>query len=209
MLPQIANIINYSMAKVGTIKWHEEQIALIRSRHSKAAKKAHATRGNKVKPDNYPHKTKLPPKRYRSRVDYDFLKYIRVVMRWAKENNPTLSSGDIEFLLYLYGEGAFSRKTFRDFHKLLGLYSIKTFKKYEEEGWIKMWRPRKGNQHALYTLTHKAKVMCSQMHKFACGLEEMPTSERSNRMARKDEENPRMNSYYLEIIKKMNKDRTT
>lgn len=197
------------MAKVGTIKWHEEKIRAIRSRHSKRAKKTHDEKRNQIK-EGYGNtlkvNTKKPTARYRSRVEYDFLKYIRVVFKWATDNNSDLSRPQIELLLYLYGLGAFSRKQFNDYHKLVGMYGIKTLKKFEDEGWIKLWRRKKGREHALYTLTQKAKIMCNKMHRFACGVEEMPSNPVSNKIARKDA--PRINNYYLDIIKRMNKDKS-
>ena len=194
------------MAKMGSIQWHEEKIKELRATYKKGAKKAAADKQMKVdfsKP--LKDKRKKPNTRFRSRVDYDFLKYIRVVFKWASDNNPELSRPDIEMLLYLYGNGVFSRKQFNDYHKLMGLYSIKTLLRFEKDGWIKLWRKRKGKEHKLYTLTQKAKVMCSRMHKFACGEEEIPDNPMSNRMARSGA--PRINGYYLDIIKRMNKDK--
>lgn len=198
--------------KAGTIAYHEWHIERIRKRYSDKAKKQHDKRREKEEGEfkkgyNNVAKTniKKPKPRYRSRIDYDFLKYIRIVFKWAVENNPELTRQQIEFLLYLYGVGAFSKKQFNDFHKLIGLYSVKTMQKFLDEGWIKVWRVRKGREYALYTLTHKAKIMCSQMHKFSCGLEEIPMTISANKMARKDA--PRINNYYLDMIKRMNKDK--
>lgn len=191
-----------------TIAWHEAEIRKIRKRYSDKAKKQHAKTRDEFKEGyNNTAKTNIPkPKpRYRSRIEFDFLKYIRVVFKWAVDNYPDLTRPEVELLLYLYGVGAFSRKQFNDFHKLLGLYSIKTLRKFEDGGWIKLWRARKGREYALYTLTHKAKIMCSQMHKYSCGLEDIPLTVPANQMARKDA--PRINNYYLDMIKRMNKDK--
>lgn len=138
-------------------------------------------------------------------MDYDFLKYIRIVFRWAQENYPDLSRSDIEFLLYLYGMGAFTKKDFNDYHKTIGMYSLKLLDRYQKDGYVVMWRPKKGSVHALYVLSNKAKIMCNKMHKFACGVDEIPLSSETNNMGKKD--NPRINRYFLDIIKKMNEDR--
>lgn len=196
------------MAKIGTIAWHKQQIEKIRSTHSEKAKKQHKEKREKIK-EGYGNtlkiSTKEPKPRYRSRVEYDFLKYIRVVFKWAVDNNPDLSRPQIELLLYLYGLGAFSRKQFNDYHKLVGMYAIKTMKQFEEDGWIKLWRRKKGKDHALYTLTQKGKIMCNKMHRYACGVDEMTENPVSNKIARKDA--PRINTYYLDMIKRMNKDK--
>lgn len=147
---------------------------------------------------------KKPLPRYRSRVDYDFLKYIRIAFKWATDNHD-LTRPEVELLLYLYGCGAFSSAQFNEYHKTLGLYAVKTKKAFEREGWIKLWRNRTSNHHKLYTLTEKGKRFCNLMHKYCAGLEEIPLTERSNKMLGKDK--PRINNYYLDIIKKMNKDK--
>lgn len=199
------------MTRIGSIKWHEEKIAEKRAKKAKAGKVGSKARNDKHFnfKEGYGNTFKTPRKnpkpRYRSRVEYDFLKYIRIIFKWATDNYPELNRPQIEFLLYLYALGAFSRKQFDDYHKVIGLYSVKTLKKFEDEGWITKWRVRKGKSHALYVLTHKAKLMCNKMHKFAAGTEEIPMNEVSNNMMRED--SPRINKYYLDIIKKMNKDK--
>ena len=194
--------------KIGTLSWHRQKIKQIQERNSKRAKQVHEKKRGEIK-EGYGNtikvNTKTPPTRYRSRVEYDFLKYIRIVFKWATDNNPELGRPQIELLLYLYGLGAFSRKQFNDYHKLVGMYGVKTLKKFEDEGWIKLWRKKKGREHALYTLTQKTKIMCNKMHRYACGVEEMSSNPVSNKMARKDA--PRINNYYLDMIKRMNKDK--
>lgn len=199
------------MAKIGSLPWHREKVRELEEKQGKAGRAGSKARiekhfsfkegyGNTIKTN-----TKEPYPRYRSRIEYDFLKYIRVVFKWVADNHPDLNKPEVEFLLYLYGIGAFSRKQFDDYHKLLGLYSIKTLTKFEEEGWVRIWRAKNGKTHALYTLTQKAKIMCNKMHRYACGVEEIPLNPVSNEMARKDA--PRINTYYLDMIKKMNKDK--
>jgi len=194
--------------KIGTIAWHEDQIKQIRATHSKKAKAQHAKKRAEKKykyQDHTPTTLKKPLPRYRSRIEYDFLKYVRIVFKWALENNKDLNRPNLELLLYLYGVGAFSKKQFNDYHKLLGLYAIKTLTEFEENGWIKLWRAQKGRQHALYTLTQKGKILCNKMHRYSCGVEEIPENPVSNDMMKKG--SPRINGYYMDMIKRMNKDK--
>ena len=169
-------------------------------------KRSLEVRRKKIKDGDYStvYVDKKPKVRKVSRVDYDFLKYIRMVFRWALENNPELKRNDIEMLLYLYPIGAFSMSQFSAFHKTMGLYSIKTMSKFMKAGYIEVWRERRGNEKKLYHLTQKAKVMCAKMHKFSCGDAEIPLNPMVNEMAKRDK--PRINNYYLEMIKKMNKE---
>jgi len=201
------------MAKIGTKRWHLDQIDRIEEMKSKAGKKGAAAR---IK-NNYNYKKgtehnlitpkKQPTTRYNTKVDYDFLKYVRVVFKWATENHE-LTRPQIETLLYLYSLGAFSQRQFIDFHKIVAMYPMKSMKKYVEEGWISLWRPAipKEKIHRLYSLTQKGKKLCNDMHKFSMGLEPIPVKETANKLALKDS-GKRINTYYMDMIKKMNKDK--
>jgi DNA-binding HxlR family transcriptional regulator len=152
-----------------------------------------------------------PPKRVYSQVDYDFLKYIRIVFKWAKENYPDLKRPDLEMLLYLYPIGAFSRSQYVLYHKPMGLYAVSNLNKMIKGGWIKKFREGKGRQHVLYKLTEKANRLCGEMHKLTCGDKKMSEHPNNNAIAKlaKDPNKPKANKYYMDIIKKMNKDKNT
>ena len=175
----------------GTIAWHEAQIDKIRSRK----------RGKPVK------KEKDIPSRSKINIKHDFLKYIRIVMKWAVENSE-LNRPHIEALLYLYGCKTFSKKQFHDFHKTIGMYEQKTLDTLTKEGWVTLWRPahKAKKIHALYTLSHKGKLFCSRIHRVCCGLEEIPTEETKNKLA--GDTGKRIDTYYMDMIKRMNKDKS-
>lgn len=147
---------------------------------------------------------KKPKPRHRSSRDYDFLQYIRPVFKWATENSG-LTRPQVELILYLYPKGVFTKKDFYDYHKILGMYQIKTFQMMVKDGFIVTWRPKKRGQKALYSLTNKAKQMCDKMHKFLTGEKEIPINSRNNVLAQ--DGRPRIDNYYMTVIKKMNKDR--
>lgn len=149
-------------------------------------------------------KKKKPVPRYTSTRDYDFLQYVRPVFRWATENSG-LTRAQIELLLYLYPKGVFTKKEFYDFHRLIGMYQIKTFKMFTDKGFMTVWRQKKRNQKALYCLTNKSKQICDKMHKFLTGEKEMTIDPNYNVLAK--EGGLRINTYYMDTIKKMNKDR--
>lgn len=154
-------------------------------------------------------RTKKPPVRRYTYVEYDFLKYIRIVFKWAQSNYPELKKADLEMLLYLYPNGAFTQTKFHIYHKTMGLYAVSKFKKLMSEGWIKLWRPRKNNEAALYVLSMKAKSLCTKMHKLCCGAQPMAKDRINNKIIRDalDKNKPKVNNYYLDMMKKMNKDR--
>ena len=194
--------------KMGTIAWHKYMIKKKSKIYSKNAKSREYVNKDKGtdKEHMYKRTSKKPKSRYASRIQYDFLMYIRVVYKWAQDNSG-LSRGNLELLLYLYGIGAFSKKQFHDFHKLVGLYQDKKMRELIEQGWIKMWRPAdaKKKQYALYTLTHRGKHLCSSMHKYLVGDAEIPTLPSKNKMMR--EGAPRINNYYMDIVKRMNRNK--
>ena len=180
--------------RIGTIKWHQDKIDEIRARNRGRNKPA------KKKKIDIPNRSKV-------KTNYDFLMYIRIVMRWAVENS-NLTKPQIEILLYLYGCGTFSKKQFHDYHKTLGIYEQKTLDMFTREGWIVLWRPAQKSKkmHALYTLSHKAKIFCSKMHKICCGVEEIPTDEVRNKLA--GNTGKRIDTYYMDMIKRMNKNKS-
>jgi len=147
---------------------------------------------------------KKPKPRHKSTRDYDFLQYVRPVFRWATKNS-NLNRSQVELLLYLYPKGVFTKKEFYDYHKIMGIYQIKTFNLFMENGFMNVWRPKKVGQKALYVLTNKAKQLCDKMHKFLTGEKEIPVSPQHNILAK--DTGVRINTYYMDIIKKMNKDR--
>jgi len=196
------------MPKKGSIAWHEAQIARKLARKSEFAKEMHKKRLAKIKRgynNNYKTSRKKPLRRYRSRIEYDFLKYIKVVFKWANDNYPDLTRPQIELILYLYSLGAFSKRQFSDFHKIIGLYQQRTLNYFIKKGYVMLWRERNSKSPALYVVTQKGKTMCNKMHRYCCGVEEMPETKELNNMMKDDA--PRINGYYMDIVKKMNKDK--
>lgn len=148
----------------------------------------------------------IPESRLKTTVKYDFLKYIRVVLKWAVDNHPLLNRPLVELLLYLYPLGAFSRTQFYTFHKTISILCDKNLNYLIENGYIQIFRP-KGikNIHKLYSLTPKSKALCNNIHEYCAGLRPIPEQRPSkNKMLEKDK--PRINKYYIDIVKRMNKD---
>ncbi len=146
-----------------------------------------------------------PKPRYRSNRDYDFLQYIRIVMKWAVENSG-LRKSEVELLLYLYPKGVFTKYDFARIHRTMGIYQIKTLKRMRKEGWINLWRRSSKGIPSLYCLTQKGKTLCNKMHKYCTGDLKITTNPTYNKLARKDD-SPRIYNYYMHVIKEMNKGR--
>lgn len=145
---------------------------------------------------------KKPLPQYNSVRDYDFLQYIRVVFKWALQNNPDLNKGRLEMLLYLYPKGAFTYGQFHKYYKLIGLYQNKALAEFIEQGYIKVWRIPKRGESKLYALTGKTKELCDTMHKYCTGDEKIPLDESNDLTVDKTK---RINNYYVDMIKDMSK----
>jgi len=144
-----------------------------------------------------------PKTRHRSVREYDFLQYLRPVMRWGVYQSG-LTRSLLEMILYLYPMGLFTKNDYFKFHRTISMYGNYDFKELMEKNFIVLWRPRKGNKKALYTLSNKAKQICARMHKFLTGEEKMPETAVSNPIAK--DKGIKTNKYYMDIIKKMNKE---
>jgi len=162
-------------------------------------------RSDKIRAANVKSTTRLKPRpRHTSVRDYDFLQYIRVVYKWAISNNKeTLNKGKLDLLLYLYPKGAFTFSEFYNFHKTISMFQAKTLEEFIKDGWVYLWRPKKDKQRALYALTNKSKKLCDSMHKYCVGDEELPITPEKNALFKVG--GKRINNYYGDMIKKMNK----
>lgn len=136
--------------------------------------------------------------------DYCFLKYIRVVMKWAVEHSG-LSRPEIETLLYLYSKGTFTKQEFFFYYKTVGMTTRWNLDRYITDGWIKQWRTGKRNMEGLFDLTSKAKIVCCKMHKMCVGEMDIPVSRRSNPLNKKKD--VKVNAQYTLLFKQMNAER--
>jgi hypothetical protein len=153
----------------------------------------------KTKFEGYVRKPR--PKRYTTRQDFDFLTNIRMVMRYICDYYE-VSRPELELLLYLYGKVLFTRKCYNEFNKIIGIDKDVRFKHYMDKGLIIEWRKASGSYHALYSLSNKAKTICTEAHKICVGdrcipegyFEKMKGSEKT------------IDFYYMQIAKKLNRE---
>lgn len=172
---------------------------------SEAVKKRYRKRNNGL--DLYGvtvagRKKKIP--RVNTYVDYDFLRHVREVFKWAVSNNPPLRRSDIELLLNMYSIGTFSKTQFNRYFKPVGIYPRYKLNSFIEHGYVELWSVRRGKIPALYKLTKKGSILCGRMHRMCVGEEKIPTRPQANVMAQKGQK--RSTTYYLDLIKRMNKE---
>jgi hypothetical protein len=91
--------------------------------------------------------TLTPPK-------YNFLKYHRIVMYYAKKKYD-LHSSDLDMLLFLHDEDLFTAADFKEYEQVFS-WDRKRFERLRDQGWIKVWRENVPFKHgALYRLSKK------------------------------------------------------
>lgn len=130
-----------------------------------------------------------------------FLQYIRLVFRWATSNHD-ITRTQLDLLLYLYGEGLFTRYSFMQAHKMIGLMEAITFKSFLEKGFVVIYKEKTSKSPRLYTLSDKSKKMCSRIHKMLMGEEMIPETARYNKMVTSD---LKVDEYFMKAAQKLNR----
>ena len=114
--------------------------------------------------------------------DLNLLKHYRIIRRWASKNND-LTGAELELLIYL---DCISYFTINDFK--MGVYSYswnnRRWNKLLQQDWIKLWRHRNRTtqKYNIYTISFKGKQLISRIYRIMLGLDDIPTSERRNKL---------------------------
>lgn len=114
---------------------------------------------------------------------FDYLKFWRVI-RYFYKAKYGLNQADLDMLLFLYSEGYFGKDDFLRFNVLLS-WDNGRFERLRQNGWICVFRVRKGKRKALYELSYKGKRMIGEIYKRLNG-EEIPIDESYNPLFKKD-----------------------
>jgi len=135
--------------------------------------------------------------------EHNFLKYWRIVRYWAKRKYD-ISENDLEIILHLYDIDLFTREQFRSFEGLLS-WDKTRFNTLQERGYFIQWREKQTNRQArLYTLSVKAKRICSSVYKKLLQEEHIPENRHNNPIFTGDNYADKM---YRQAIRRMNKER--
>lgn len=137
---------------------------------------------------------------------YNFLKYWRIVRKWATIKYE-LSTSDLEVLLYLYDEGIWKKVTFLQTTEIHS-WEQGRLNRYIEDGLVRIWRQGKGYKgHArLYELTPKAKRICKSVYLKLTQEETIPENKQNNPIYLSKNKGYSLN-YYRKAIQLMNKKR--
>ena len=114
--------------------------------------------------------------------DMNLLKHYRIIRKWACKNNG-LNDADLELLIYLDCINLFSKQDFE-----MGAYSYswdnRRWNRLLKNDWIVVWRERNRTtqKYNIYKVSFKAKQLIKRMYRIMLGEEDIPISERSNKI---------------------------
>lgn len=137
--------------------------------------------------------------------DMNLLKHYRIIRKWACKNND-LSDADLELLIYFDCMGHFTKQDFKT-----GTYSYswdnRRWNRLLKKGWIIVWRNRNRTtqKYNIYEVSFKCKQLISRMYRIMLGDDDIPTSERRNKLIAG---NSYTDKVLTEAIYNVNKDKT-
>ena len=114
--------------------------------------------------------------------DLNLLKHYRIIRKWACKNNE-LNDADLELLIYFDCMDLFTREDFKN-----GTYSYswdnRRWNRLLKEEWIVVWRHRNRTtqKYNIYKVSFKCKQLISRMYRIMLGEEDIPSSERRNKI---------------------------
>ena len=114
--------------------------------------------------------------------EMNLLKHYRIIRKWASKNNG-LTDAELELLIYLDCIDLFTKKDFE-----AGTYTFswnnRRWGKLIKNEWIKVWRHRNRTtqKYNIYTLSFKGKQLISRIYRIMLGYDDIPTSERRNKL---------------------------
>ena len=114
--------------------------------------------------------------------DIGLLKHYRIIRKWACKNND-LNDADLELLIYFDCMEFFSKHDFK-----IGTYSYswdnRRWNTLLKNDWIVVWRHRNRTtqKYNIYKVSFKCKQLISRMYRIMLGEEDIPVSERRNKI---------------------------
>jgi len=92
----------------------------------------------------------------------DYLKYYRAMRMWAKAKHG-LTTPDLEILFFLHSENLFKLSFIKEVQCTFS-WDNRRFKRLLDDGWITLWRENSKGEAALYTVSHKAKILMNNIY---------------------------------------------
>ncbi|MAS49260.1 MAG: hypothetical protein CL557_17830 [Alphaproteobacteria bacterium] len=137
----------------------------------------------------------------RGEIKVDFLKYYRLVSRWATKNN-NLNVADLELLFYLDPIFYFTIKDFKD-GTLFYSWDKERFYRLQRDGWIDKVHKGIGRHgdHNKYKVSQKGKLLINKIYRILIGEEDIPSSAKRNSIMKRKSY---IDKVYSQAIKKFN-----
>jgi hypothetical protein len=118
--------------------------------------------------------------------ELNLLKHYRIIRKWVCKTSD-LKDADLELLIYLDAIDFFTKKDFKE-----GTYSYswdnRRWNRLLKEGWIVVWRERNRTtqKYHIYKVSFKCKQLISRMYRIMLGEEDIPTSEKFNKVMKRE-----------------------
>lgn len=137
----------------------------------------------------------------RGELKVDFLKYYRLVSRWATKNND-LNVADLELLFYLDPILYFTIEDFKD-GTLFYSWDKERFYRLQRDGWIEKIHKGIGRRgdHNKYKVSQKGKLLINKIYRILIGEEDIPSSAKRNSIMKRK---TYIDKVYSQAIKKFN-----
>jgi len=138
----------------------------------------------------------------RGELKVDFLKYYRLVSRWAAKNN-NLSVADLELLFYLDPIIYFTIEDFKT-GTLFYTWDKDRFYRLQKNNWINKAHDAFGKKgdHNKYKVSKKGKLLINKIYRILVGEEDLPSSARRNKIMKRE---TYIDKVYSQAIKEFNK----
>ena len=138
----------------------------------------------------------------RGELKVDFLKYYRLVSRWATKNND-LGVADLELLFYLDPIIYFTIEDWK-IGTLFYTWDKDRFYRLQKKGWIEKAHHGGGRRgdHNKYRVSRKGKLLINKIYRILIGKEDLPSSARRNKLMKRE---TYIDKVYSEAIKEFNK----
>jgi len=138
----------------------------------------------------------------RGELEVDFLKYYRLVSRWAAKNN-NLSVADLELLFYLDPIIYFTIEDFKT-GTLFYTWDKDRFYRLQKNNWINKAHDAFGKKgdHNKYKVSKKGKLLINKIYRILVGKEDLPSSARRNKIMKRE---TYIDKVYSQAIKEFNK----
>jgi len=137
--------------------------------------------------------------------ELNLLKHYRIIRKWACKNNK-LNDADLELLIYLDCLDLFKKHDFE-----IGTYSYswdnRRWNKLLKNDWIVVWRKRNRTtqKYHIYKVSFKCKQLISRMYRIMLGDDDIPSSERRNKIISGKRYSDKV---FTKAIENVNKDKT-